>query len=50
MEYIAHINEITGKLQSVEEHNENVAELSSSFSIPELSELCYAMMSGSKPH
>lgn len=27
MEYIAHINEITGKLQSVEEHNENVAEL-----------------------
>ena len=43
MEYIAHINEITGKLQSVEEHNENVAELSSSFSIPELSELCYAI-------
>lgn len=40
--YIAHINEKTGKVQSVKEHNENVAELCRQFSIPQLQEICSA--------
>lgn len=40
--YIAHINEKTGKVQSVKEHNENVAKLCRQFSIPQLQEICFA--------
>ncbi len=41
--YIAHINEKSGKVQSVKEHNESVAELCRQFSIPELREICFAI-------
>ena len=38
--YIAHINERTGKAQSVKEHSENVAMMCEEFAIPELQPLC----------
>ena len=41
--YIAHLNEQTGCAQSVKEHNENVAALCESFSIPPLKQLCFAI-------
>ena len=40
--WIAHANEKTGEMQSVKEHNENVAALCANFAIPELKEVCFA--------
>jgi CRISPR-associated endonuclease/helicase Cas3 len=43
MEYIAHINNKTKKIQTVEEHSINTAELSSSYAIDSLKDICYVL-------
>lgn len=43
MLYKAHVNEKTGKVQTVREHCENTAELCRQFSIPELKDFMYAI-------
>ena len=40
-EYIAHVNEITGKIQTVKEHSENTAKLCSDYAIPEWKNYLY---------
>lgn len=42
-EYIAHINEYSGQVQSVKEHSENTAKLCREFSVPELADFMYAL-------
>lgn len=42
-EYIAHINEYSGQVQSVKEHSENTARLCREFSVPELENFMYAL-------
>lgn len=39
--YKAHINDITGEIQTVREHSENTAQLCRKFSIPELKDIMY---------
>lgn len=43
MEYIAHFNEETKAVQSVKEHNENVAAMCKESAIAELKEMCFAI-------
>lgn len=42
-EYIAHINEITGEVQSVKEHSENTAKLCEEYSIEEMKDFMRAL-------
>ena len=42
-EYIAHINEYSGQVQSVKEHSENTARLCREFSVAELEDFMYAL-------
>lgn len=42
-EYIAHINEYSGQVQSVKEHSENTAKICREFSVPELADFIYAL-------
>ena len=42
-EYIAHINEYSGQVQSVREHSENTAKICREFSVPELADFMYAL-------
>lgn len=42
MEYIAHKNEKTGKIQTVKEHSENTARLCREYAVPALKDVAYA--------
>jgi len=42
MEYVAHINDDTGKIQTVKEHSENTAKLGQEYTVPALKEVVYA--------
>lgn len=41
--YIAHINEVSGKVQTIKEHNENVASLCHEYVIPEMKNMGYTV-------
>ncbi len=43
MDYIAHINDSTGQIQTVKDHSENTARMCRDFAISELKDMVYAM-------